>query len=101
MQRDGLVRCIPDPADRRRTRVVLTQRARQLQGDLSATARAVNAAATRGLSDQEVAEFMRITATLIRNLETETARPAPAPVPASGSPERRHRRRDGRRQPSG
>jgi DNA-binding MarR family transcriptional regulator len=76
MQRDGLVRCLPDPADRRRTRVVLTKRARQLQDDLTAAARAVNQAAARGLSDQEVADFMRMTAILIHNLEAETSRPA-------------------------
>jgi DNA-binding MarR family transcriptional regulator len=74
MQRDGLVDCVPDPADRRRTRVVLTQRARDLQGDLVTAARAVNEAATQGLSDQEIADFMRITARLIRNLEAEAGR---------------------------
>jgi DNA-binding MarR family transcriptional regulator len=79
MQRDGLVRCVPDPADRRRTRVLLTRQARELQADLVSAARAVNAAATRGLSDQEVADFQRITATLIGNLETETGRRSPAP----------------------
>jgi DNA-binding MarR family transcriptional regulator len=72
MQRDGLVRCVADPADRRRTRVQLTQRARDLEGELVTAARAVNATATRGLSQQEVADYLRITATLIRNLETQT-----------------------------
>jgi DNA-binding MarR family transcriptional regulator len=76
MQRDGLVRCRPDPADRRRTRIVLTERAQRLQGELAAAARAVNHAATRGLSDQEVAAFMRMTAILIHNLEDETGRAA-------------------------
>jgi DNA-binding MarR family transcriptional regulator len=74
MQRDGLVDCVPDPDDRRRTRVVLTQRARDLEGDLVAAARAVNSAATHGLSDQEIADFMRITAILIQNLEAESGR---------------------------
>ena len=72
MQRDGLVRCVADPTDRRRTRVQLTQHARALEGDLVTAARAVNATATRGLSEQEVADYLRITATLIRNLETQT-----------------------------
>jgi DNA-binding MarR family transcriptional regulator len=69
MQRDGLVDCVPDRADRRRMRVRLTERARTLEADLAAAARAVNAAATQGLSDEEVADFMRITATVIQNLE--------------------------------
>jgi DNA-binding MarR family transcriptional regulator len=68
MQRDGLVDCVPDRTDRRRMRVLLTDRARTLEADLAAAARAVNAAATQGLSDEEVADFMRMTATVIRNL---------------------------------
>ena len=74
MQRDGLVRCVPDDADRRRVRVLLTEHARSLEPDLVAAARAVNAAAAHGLSDEEVADYMRITAVLISNVETETGR---------------------------
>jgi DNA-binding MarR family transcriptional regulator len=88
MQRDGLVRCVADPADRRRTRVQLTQRARDLERDLVTAARAVNATATRSLSEQEVADYLRITATLIRNLERQ------APSGDRRRPrQRRHRRR--------
>lgn len=36
------------------------------------------AAATRGLTEGEVADYLRITATLIRDLEAETAPPAVA-----------------------
>jgi len=74
MQRDGLVDCVPDRTDRRRMRVKLTERARTLEPDLAAAARAVNAAATQGLSDEEVAAFMRITATVIQNLEGDARR---------------------------
>jgi DNA-binding MarR family transcriptional regulator len=69
MQRDGLVTTRPDPADRRRIRVNLTDRARALEPELTAAARAVNAAATLGLTDAQVATYLRLTATLIRNLE--------------------------------
>jgi len=72
MQRDGLVDCVPDRTDRRRMRVKLTERARTLEPDLAAAARAVNAAATQGLSDEEVAAFMRITGTVIQNLAGDT-----------------------------
>ena len=72
MQRDGLVDCVPDRTDRRRMRVKLTERARTLEPDLAAAARAVNAVLTQGLSDEEVAAFMRITATVIQNLAGET-----------------------------
>ena len=44
MERDGLVDRVPDPADRRRSPVRLTPRARELEGELAVAARAVNAA---------------------------------------------------------
>jgi DNA-binding MarR family transcriptional regulator len=70
MERDVLIRREPDRSDRRRTRVLLTARARALRGDLVDAATKVNAAATKGLSDHEVNEFMRTLARIIDNLET-------------------------------
>jgi DNA-binding MarR family transcriptional regulator len=74
MERDGLVRCVPDPNDRRRIRVHLTRRARALEHDLIAAARAVNAAATEGLTDAETTTYLQLTARQIDNLETEAGR---------------------------
>jgi DNA-binding MarR family transcriptional regulator len=68
MQRDGLIERVPDPADSRRSLVLLTDQARQLEDELVAAARAVNATATRGLDDAQVAAFMATLATLIDNL---------------------------------
>jgi DNA-binding MarR family transcriptional regulator len=70
MQRDGLVRCLPEPADGRRIRVYLTEHARAIQPDLYAALRAVNGAATDGLTDAEIAGYMNLMARLIHNLET-------------------------------
>lgn len=81
MERDGLIRREPDPADRRRTRTVLTSRARDLEAQLVAAARKVNAAATSGLSDPEVTAFLTTTARIIDNLQAaadEGASPQPA-----------------------
>ena len=69
MQRDGLVRCDPDPDDRRRIRVYLTERARAIEADLIAAAQSVNGAATDGLSDAEIRKYLTLTARLIHNLE--------------------------------
>lgn len=70
MERDTLVRREPDAADGRRTRVVLTSRARRLEQRLVDAARDVNAVATRDLGDEELAAFMQTVARIIDNLET-------------------------------
>lgn len=69
MERDNLVSREPDPADGRRTLVTLTATARDLEDRLVATAREVNAVATRGLSDAEITTLMRTMARVIDNLE--------------------------------
>ncbi|MER6957386.1 MarR family transcriptional regulator [Streptomyces sp. NPDC000618] len=74
MERDGLVRRVPDSSDRRRVHVRLTERARAIEDELISAARAVNAAATGGLTGAEIATYMDLTARLIRNLEAEGGR---------------------------
>lgn len=69
MERDGLVRRIPDPDDGRRSLVVLTQRARDLEDDLVAAAQEVNATATRGFTEVEAEAFLSATTRAIANLE--------------------------------
>ena len=72
MQRDGLVRCDPDPDDRRRIRVYLTDQARALEPDLVAAARSVNTSATAGLTTAEIATYLDLTTRLLNNLEHTT-----------------------------
>jgi DNA-binding MarR family transcriptional regulator len=71
MERDGLVQRVPDPADGRRASVLLTERARRLEGALVGAARDVNVAATRGMTEDELATFMVLMARIIDNLEPE------------------------------
>lgn len=71
MERDGLIRRTTDPADRRRARITLTERAHELQPVLVQAAREVNAMATHGFSDQEAAAFMEMLSRLIDNLEAD------------------------------
>ena len=74
MERDALISREPDPSDRRLARVRLTPHARALRGDLIDAATEVNAAATKGLTDREIREFMRTLSRISDILET--ARPA-------------------------
>lgn len=74
MERDGLIRRTTDPVDRRRALITLTERARGLENDLVEAAQEVNAAATRGFTDEEVAVYLGLVARLIDNLEADNER---------------------------
>jgi DNA-binding MarR family transcriptional regulator len=67
MERDGLIKRVPDPHDRRRSRVLLTARARRLQTRLIAAAQEVNAAATEGLDAQRRQAFLDTLTKIINN----------------------------------
>jgi DNA-binding MarR family transcriptional regulator len=79
MERDALISREPDPGDRRLARVRLTPHARALRGDLIDAATEVNAAATKGLTDREIREFMRTLSRIIDNLETAGEQPRRKP----------------------
>ena len=70
MERDGLIRRLPDPADGRRAAVMLTGRARDLEDDLVGAARSINSEATRNIGDDELATFMKVLSRIIDNLES-------------------------------
>ena len=73
MERDGLVRREPDPADGRRTRVVLTPHARDLRAELVRAAFDLNTTATKGLSPAEVEAFLATATRMVANLEAADA----------------------------
>ena len=58
MERDGLVSTAPDPVNRRRVLIRLTDRARAMEAPLTSEAAAVNALATSDLSPTEVERFI-------------------------------------------
>jgi DNA-binding MarR family transcriptional regulator len=78
MERDGLVERRPDPRDGRAIRIHLTDRARELEPLLKATAARVNAAVIGELSDRRAAEFMHTVVHLVANAE-RLLEPAPLP----------------------
>ncbi len=68
MERDGLISRQPDPADRRRTFVHLTPRARRLEKMLARAGHDMNAKATEGIEPADLAAFMSTLGRLIDNL---------------------------------
>jgi DNA-binding MarR family transcriptional regulator len=72
MERDGLIERLPDPVDRRRALIMLTERARDLRNGLVQAAQEVNAVATRGFTDEEVTTYMELTARMIDNLQADS-----------------------------
>jgi len=71
MERDSLIRREPDPQDRRRALVFLTERARALEAEVTAEARGVNAVAIGSLTPEERAELLRLLNKMTGNLERE------------------------------
>ncbi|MGP4003258.1 MarR family winged helix-turn-helix transcriptional regulator [Streptomyces sp. 8N706] len=70
MERDGLVRRVPDPRDGRQARVMLTERAREIQNSLIDVAHDVNHRAIQGLDASELAVLMRAITLVIKNVES-------------------------------
>ena len=68
MERDGLIRRVADPDDRRRVRIHLTPQARALEPTLAAVAREINARATDGLTRAEAEHLMASVTRIIANL---------------------------------
>lgn len=71
MERDDLIRREPDPEDRRRMLIYLTDRARALEEPVTALAREANDAAGQNLSAEESREAMRLLNMVIANLERD------------------------------
>ncbi|MDD4731027.1 MAG: MarR family transcriptional regulator [Desulfovibrio sp.] len=68
MERDGLIRREPDPDDRRRALVRLTDKARELQSQALKVAHEVNREAFFGLSREDAELFFRLSRRMIANL---------------------------------
>jgi DNA-binding MarR family transcriptional regulator len=65
MERDGLVSRVPDPTDRRASRIMLTERGTALRDHLVPLADGVNRDATSALTSNEVAILRQVLAKLV------------------------------------
>jgi DNA-binding MarR family transcriptional regulator len=71
MERDGLIKRMPDAEDARQSHIHLTRRGRALEEALVTSARETNAVALAGLSPNESGQFMRLVKRMIENLERD------------------------------
>lgn len=69
MVKDGLIKQASDPADRRKKRIFLTKKGRNLKNILLHKARDVNRNATKGFSEKEIRQLRGYVNRMRRNLE--------------------------------
>jgi DNA-binding MarR family transcriptional regulator len=69
MERDGLVERVPHASDRRKHLIVLTDKAKRLEGSLIDAANRVNAAATQGLDRKDAGKLLATMRLLASNLD--------------------------------
>lgn len=69
MARDGLIRRVPSPTDKRAKVICLTEKARDFQGAATKAATAQNATAMAGLDAEEQAELIRLMQKVIFSLK--------------------------------
>ncbi len=68
LEKDKLIRRVPDTADRRRIRIFLTAKGRKLETELLSLGKATNERATRGLTAGQIAEFHLVLDRMMSNL---------------------------------
>ncbi len=69
MERDGLIRRVPDPADGRSSQISLTEAARTRLPDACAALFQGNRDALNGFTDEEATQFVALLTRLIANLD--------------------------------
>ncbi len=74
MERDGLIKKIPDKDDKRQWRIYLTDRALDLKDVLQEQSRSVNKVVVERLNDTEQKEFMRLIGIITSTLENELSK---------------------------
>ena len=83
MQRDGLIRRTPDPADGRSSRIMLTESAKRRLPDAVATLLQGNREVLRGFTDEETGLLVTLLTRLIANLDRVASVEASPDTPIS------------------
>ena len=74
MERDGLIKRVPDKDDKRQWRIYLTARASDLKESLQAESRSVNDIIVGRLNETEQKEFVRLIGIITATLEDELSK---------------------------
>ena len=74
MERDGLIKRVPDKDDKRQWRIYPTQRALDLKDVLQEESRSVNKTIVGGMNKTEQKEFMRLIRIVTSTLEKELSK---------------------------
>jgi MarR family transcriptional regulator for hemolysin len=69
MERDGLIKRVPDPSDRRSSLIMLTVEAERRLPAGRAVLRQSNADMTEGLSDAEIAQLLSLLGRVLKNVD--------------------------------
>ncbi|ACN17014.1 HTH-type transcriptional regulator (MArR family protein) [Desulforapulum autotrophicum HRM2] len=74
MERDGLIKRVPDKEDKRQWRIYMTQRALDIKDALQEASRSVNEIINGGMNETEQKEFMRLIGIITSTLENELSK---------------------------
>lgn len=74
MERDGLIKRVPDEEDKRQWRIYLTQRALDIKEALQEASRSVNEIIIGGMNETEQKEFMRLIGIITSTLEKKLSK---------------------------
>ena len=69
LEKNRLIERRPDPEDRRRTNVYLTEEGRDLKGKMTPIVIDFLAKSFKGLTQKDIQEFMRLHSRIAKNLE--------------------------------
>lgn len=69
LEKDKLIRRVPDSIDRRRIRIFLTTKGRNLEDELLSLGKSTNERATRGLTASQIAQFHLLLDRMMSNLK--------------------------------
>ncbi len=73
LEKNGLVERVPDPSDRRKKKIQITAAGREMLPKVTQHLQEVNEEAIKGVSPEDVEQFVHVMGKIIANLKPETS----------------------------